>query len=101
MSNTINTENVLAASKFLEAAAKAGLQADIITPPIKGYRTLSADEVELINAIKEFGDGLGAMIAELTERDGTDKRWLGIAATHLQQGLMAASRAVARPTGFA
>jgi hypothetical protein len=30
----------------------------------------------------------------------TDGRWIAIAQTHLQQGLMALTRAVARPDGF-
>ncbi len=97
----INSETVAGASAILEAAARAGASVDVIEQPIKGYRTLSADEIELVNAIKKFGDGLGAMVAEIAERPDVDKRWLGIAATHLQQGLMAATRAVARPTGFA
>lgn len=98
---TINADNVHAASKILEAAASAGLQAEVITPPISGYRTLTPDEIDVINAIKEIGSGLAAMITELSERPEIDKRWLGIAATHLQQGLMAATRSVARPTSFA
>lgn len=97
----INSDNVHAASAILEAAARAGATVEVTEQPIKGYRTLNADEIEVINAIKKFGDGLGAMVAELAERPDIDKRWLGIAATHLQQGLMAASRSVARPTGFA
>ena len=97
----INSKNVHDATAILEAAANAGLQAEVMTPPIKGYRTLTPDEIDVMNAIKAFGDGLGAMVAELAERPDIDKRWLGIAATHLQQGLMAATRSVARPTTFA
>lgn len=101
MTDRINSDNVHAASAILEAAAAAGLQTEVMTPPINGYRTLSPDEIDIINAIKEIGRGLGDMVTELSERPEIDKRWLGIAATHLQQGLMAATRSVARPNSFA
>ena len=96
----INSQNVHDASTILEAAAAAGLQAEVMTPPITGYRTLNPDEIALINAVKQFGIGLGDMIAELARQPDTDKRWVGIAATHFQQGLMAATRSVAKQTTF-
>ena len=96
----INSEVVNDASKIIEAAARAGATVDIIEPPITGYRTLSPEEIALINQIKQFGIGLGDMVSELAERPGIDKRWLGIAATHLQQGLMAATRSVAQQITF-
>lgn len=88
----------------LEAAARAalpGATVDVLAnPALTGYRTLGAIEIELINEIKKFGIGLGDMIAELMGNKDTDKRWVSIAATHLQQGLMAATRSVAKPTTF-
>ena len=72
-----------------------------MTQPIKGYRELSAGEIELINHIKDQGFTLGLMIDSMV-LEGTrfDQRWVSIARTHLQQGLMAMTRAIAQPTTF-
>jgi hypothetical protein len=67
---------------------------------IKGYRNLSQGEIDTINAIKEQGEKLRIMIEEMNSVDGTDPRWLSVAKTHLQQGIMAAVRAVAKPESF-
>jgi hypothetical protein len=67
---------------------------------IKGYRNLSQGEIDTINAIKEQGEKLRIMIEEMNSVDGTDPRWLSVAKTHLQQGIMAAVRAVAKPDSF-
>lgn len=102
MSNSINHQAVEAACAVLsQAAAGAGAKVDVVAnPALTGYRQLSADEVELVEEVKKFGIGLGDMIAELMTNAATDKRWVSIAATHFQQGLMAATRAVAKPTTF-
>jgi hypothetical protein len=72
-----------------------------MTQPILGYRELSTDEIELINEIKQQGNNLGIAI-EAMVLGGTkyDQRWISIARTHFQQGLMALTRAVAQPTNF-
>lgn len=70
------------------------------TTPITGYRTLTEDEVTLINAIKAKGVELGDLVAQLEETPSLDKRWVAIGKTNLQQGLMALTRAVAQPTTF-
>lgn len=67
---------------------------------IKGYRDLTESEIAQMNAIKGEGERLGAMIASLKSSPGYDQRWVSIAQTHLQQGIMAAVRAVAQPTTF-
>ncbi|MCP4115381.1 MAG: hypothetical protein GY737_08225 [Desulfobacteraceae bacterium] len=77
---------------------------------IKGYRDLSQQEVDLMNEIKAKGEELGALMNNLTHGlynsgHGADyiaegARWQAIAKTHLQQGIMAAVRAVAQPTTF-
>lgn len=72
---------------------------------IKGYRELNAAEISLMNEIKEHGVALGALVLKLrsvvsSEQVGFDQRWVSIGATHLQEGLMALTRAVARPTFF-
>lgn len=89
---------------------------------ITGYRDLSQDEIDLMNEIKSKGAEVGALIQRLEamqkkecefsgSNDDPDfvqrvesvleaRRWTAIAKTQLQQGLMALTRAVARPTTF-
>jgi len=87
---------------------------------IKGYRDLTEQEIDLMNRIKEQGEKLGELVAELQAShkaeaealqvtpDFSDvmqghidaRRWTSIGQTHLQQGLMALVRAVGRPTNF-
>lgn len=92
---------------------------------IKGYRELTAGEVELINHTKEMGEALEILVAnvkthtahgqdiapgvgsaadqeliadEIKRQDAY--RWISIGKTHLQQGLMALTRAIAKPDFF-
>lgn len=70
---------------------------------IKGYRELTEDEIEVMNEIKRKGIELGELCEKLglkTETVVADQRWLAIGRTHLQQGLMALTRAVAKPDFF-
>ena len=74
---------------------------------ITGYRDLSQEEINLMNEIKATGETVAAMCLKVrAQRDPinnyptTDMRWLSIAETHLQQGIMALVRAVAQPTTF-
>lgn len=67
---------------------------------IKGYRDLSQEEIDLMNRIKEQGEQLRVLIDELNANFITDGRWVSIAQTHLQQGIMAAVRSVAKPDSF-
>ena len=67
---------------------------------IKGYRDLTQDEIDTMNAIKEQGERLRILIDPLKHRTDLDQRWISIAETHLQQGIMAAVRAVAKPNSF-
>lgn len=91
---------------------------------ITGYRELSQDEINLMNEIKVKGVELGALAdkvrAHIAEQTSCAKimtgpvgenelaridqaqpaRWASIATTHLQEGLMALTRAVAQPTTF-
>lgn len=86
-------------------------------PPITGYRVLTQTEVDLMNRIKAKGNELEALINEVREhitiqttgaRDAEllrllhtePGRWASIGRTHLQEGLMALTRAVAQPTTF-
>ena len=70
---------------------------------IKGYRELSAEEIALMNEVKEHGVKLGELVAKLRDAESRldiDQRWVSIGATDLQTGLMALTRGVARPTFF-
>lgn len=67
---------------------------------IKGYQDLSQSEIDAMNTIKAEGIRLGLLIEDLRENPQLDQRWVSIAETHLQQGIMAAVRSVAQPTTF-
>lgn len=67
---------------------------------IKGYRDLSQEEIDAMNEIKAQGENLKNMLYDLRNTEGVDQRWVSIAETHLQQGIMAAVRSVAKPDSF-
>ena len=67
---------------------------------IKGYRDLSQSEIDIMNKWKELGETIGTHIAAMETHPDVDKRWLSIGKTHLQQGIMAAIRSIAKPTTF-
>ncbi|MBH1637535.1 hypothetical protein I5U65_20855 [Stenotrophomonas maltophilia] len=67
---------------------------------ITGYRELTQAEIDLMNEIKAKGAEVGALVDKLKAADSTDKRWVSIGATDLQTGLMALTRAVAKPESF-
>lgn len=69
---------------------------------ISGYRELSQAEIDLMNKIKALGPQIEAVTIDMKATTGfnVDPRWLNIGITHLQQGLMALTRAVAKPTFF-
>jgi hypothetical protein len=68
--------------------------------PIVGYRQLSVHEIEAINFIKYMGIEIGKMCDKVDQMHDIDKRWLAIGKTNLQQGLMAITRAIAKPETF-
>lgn len=72
---------------------------------IKGYRELDQVEIDLMNEIKQKGAELEALIERVhthinPSENGETRRWVSIGKTHLQQGLMALTRAVAKPDFF-
>lgn len=67
---------------------------------IKGYRELTPDNIKLMNEVKEKGAELGELIEKLNMMPETDKRWLEIGKTNIQQGLMAITRAITTPDFF-
>ncbi len=75
---------------------------------ISGYRELDQDEIDLMNEIKAQGLVLERLINKVNEKNATylggvnnePLRWATIAKTDFQTGLMALTRAVAKPTFF-
>lgn len=80
-------------------------------PKITGYRQLSEQEAALMNEIKAKGEELQELILKLRKNEVTVNdefgtpdfepyRWISTGEMHLKQGLMALTRAVAKPTSF-
>jgi len=79
---------------------------------ITGYRELSQAEIDLMNRIKAKGEELKSLIDDVNASHADDAtqealtkaaesyRWAAIAKTHMQEGLMALTRAVAKPQSF-
>lgn len=70
-------------------------------PPIDGYRELTKADVAMMNDIKQLGEEMQKRVDALMADAETDKRWIAIGATHLQQGCMALTRSIAKPSTFA
>ena len=67
---------------------------------ITGYRDLSQGEIDAMNTVKAEGSRLEQLVEDLRVNSSIDQRWVDIAETHLQQGVMAAVRSIARPNSF-
>ena len=69
---------------------------------INGYRELGAEEVALMNEIKQKAQDVGELLDRLQSMSASkvDHRAAAIARTELQTGFMWAVRAIARPTTF-
>ena len=67
---------------------------------IRGYRDLDPEEIDLMNRIKTQGEELKKLIDELYGKTGVDIQWIHVGKIHLQQGIMALVRSVARPESF-
>jgi hypothetical protein len=66
---------------------------------ITGYRELDQGEIDQMNRIKAAGPILEALCTQVASNGG-DPRWTAIGKTHLQEGLMALTRAIAQPEFF-
>lgn len=67
---------------------------------ITGYRDLSQEEIDAMNALKVLATAVGVEISKLENTPSIDKRWLAIGKTDLQKGFMAAIRSIAQPATF-
>lgn len=67
---------------------------------IKGYRDLSQLEIDQMNKVKELGMEMEEVIEDVMALSDSDKRWVNIARTDFQKGIMALVRSIARPESF-
>lgn len=67
---------------------------------IKGYRDLTQEEIDLMNEVKAEGERLGQLVDRVSKIPDVDLRWVSIAKTDLQKGVMSLVRSIARPTTF-
>lgn len=66
--------------------------------PVSGYRPQSDAKVALVNRNKEAEERTLRILDDLRTSPDIDQRWLAIARTHIEQGWMAANRAVFQPS---
>jgi flagellar biosynthesis/type III secretory pathway chaperone len=67
---------------------------------ITGYRDLTEVEIADMNKIKALAEQVGELCEDLRVAGNLDQRWVSIGTTQLQQGFMALTRSIAKPTTF-
>jgi hypothetical protein len=65
--------------------------------PVAGYTTQSEANVALVNQAKRLEEQVLRHLDRVADHPETDKRWAAIARTQIEQGFMAANRAVFKP----
>ncbi|QQM29052.1 hypothetical protein JET14_11950 [Martelella lutilitoris] len=65
--------------------------------PVKGYRPQEGDRIAAVNLNKELEERVLRQFDAMAEDPAIDKRWLAIGRTAIEQGFMAANRAVFQP----
>lgn len=65
--------------------------------PVAGYRAQDDAAVALVNANKQIEERVLRMLDALAEQPETDKRWLAIGRSAIEQGFMAVNRSIFRP----
>lgn len=65
--------------------------------PVKGYQPQSDKNVETVNINKQLEELFLRQLDKLAEDPLTDKRWIAIARTNMEQSFMAMNRAVFQP----
>lgn len=66
-------------------------------PRVSGYRDLDGSAVAAINSNKVMEEQVLRQLDDLAAAEFTDKRWVAIARTQIEQGFMAMNRAIAQP----
>ena len=69
-------------------------------PPVIGYRALSEEEVNLMNAIKAASNQIGNLVKTVQETEGVDLRWVQLGADSIQTGVMQVLRGITKPDSF-
>jgi hypothetical protein len=62
-----------------------------------GYRPQDNSTVDLVNRNKLVEEHVLRMLDELSKNEDTDKRWLAIGRTAIEQGFMAVNRSIFKP----
>lgn len=65
--------------------------------PVAGYTVQSAANVALVNQSKRMEEQVLRLLDMMLDNPETDKRWVAIARTQIEQGFMSANRAVFKP----
>lgn len=65
--------------------------------PVAGYRPQSSSKVDLVNANKALEEQCLRALDALAADPDTDKRWLAIGRTAIENGWMAVNRSVFKP----
>lgn len=65
--------------------------------PVSGYRPQPTANVDLVNANKQIEEQCLRLLDHLGTLPDTDKRWLAIGRTGIEQAWMAVNRAVFKP----
>jgi hypothetical protein len=65
--------------------------------PVKGYTPQPSIVVENVNLNKEIEERLLRRLDNLAAHPDTDKRWLAVGRTHVEQAFMAINRAIFKP----
>jgi hypothetical protein len=66
--------------------------------PVSGYQPQSTEKVDLVNANKAAEERVLLLLDHLATLPDTDKRWLAIGRTAIENGFMAVNRAVLKPS---
>lgn len=66
--------------------------------PVDGYKSTQSDEkINAVNALKHAERQYANAWKVVNALDDVDKNWMAVAKTHIQEGTMAACRAVFQP----
>lgn len=65
--------------------------------PVLGYQPQSDSNVDLVNHNKQLEEVVLRTLDELAAREETDKRWLAIGRTGIENAFMAINRSVFKP----
>lgn len=69
--------------------------------PVPGYQPQSETSITLVRLNKEYEERLLRRLDDLAATPFADKRWVAIARTHIELGLMAMNRSIFQPQRIA